>query len=362
MNHGDIDDLLINMNDNLDEAGKSKDPLKETERSPASPGYKPAEKKEIKEEKKERITKHNTPHEDLSFLDSIDSNKSTDGGEGFEEKPDEISEELPETGDNKKAEENIIEPATGDKQEAEFKAFEFILRGKRSWNTREPYIANINHEKLNADYQDLIKTFYFIKENIQEQVIQSEMKRAMFKFIRAPEKNVFEEYSEFINSRLSSLVADLAKNFSFPQEQLHLFIYHLGVITLYKIIISAFQDSKSGYCFKLLPGNSVVKYIPAEFIKQMILKWHNDNINSNDIPYDAIIEYNEVKRVISGFYMAEYEKCNKKLDDIMEKSNKNISKLDRDQIFKSKWDEWFGKTNIFVYNRFLDRTVFKMIK
>ena len=188
------------------------------------------------------------------------------------------------------------------------------------------------------------------------------MKRAMFKYIRNPEKDIIQEYTEFINNKLFSLTAELGNYFGFQKDKLHLFIYHLGVLTLYKIIIIIFQTDKIGYCFKLLADNNVVKYIPFEFIKEMILIWHNDNINSTVFQYDGIIEYNDLKRVVSRRYTSEYEKYNSKLDDLISKSNANISTFDREQIFKSKWDEWFGKTNIVIYNRFLERTIFKMVR
>jgi hypothetical protein len=357
MNSGDIDDLLVNVDENVDENPALKDdtskkllkeqePLKEEENPAAS------------------LKLHSTS--DLSYLENLDSDNSKNEDDDYEKKiKEELSLDQTEIAGEayEKKINDKIQPAAEDKDtEIKFTKVNFIIRGTRTWNIREPYIIPINNDKLDNDYNDLNKTFYFVKVEEKEQNIQGEMKRAMFKYIRNPEKDIIQEYTEFINNRLFSLTAELGNYFGFQKDKLHLFIYHLGVLTIYKIIIITFQTDKVGYCFKLLADNNVVKYIPIEFVKEMILLWHNDNINSTVFQYDGIIEYNDLKRVVSRRYTSEYEKYNGKLEDLISKSNANISTFDREQIFKSKWDEWFGKTNIVIYNRFLERTIFKMVK
>ncbi|MFH0975979.1 MAG: hypothetical protein V1874_09375 [Spirochaetota bacterium] len=350
MKYDDIDDLLINIEESQGQLKASKEEPAKKE-SPKKP-EKPAESSNI----------HETT--DLSFLENVDSNDPAEKNREFEESLKqavvESKDEEPDKSAEKKPEEKP-RPIKTEKQPA-FTSVVFKVRGTRSWNTREPYVIEISEEKLDSDYKDLTRTFYFIKEQDSEQAVQSEMKRALFKFIRGSGKNITDEYSAFIGSRLFSLVADWGTEFGFQKDMLHLFVYHLGVLSLYKILLLTFQSGKTGYCFKALTGNNVVKYIPQEFIKELILKWHNENINSNALQYDGIIEYNELKRVVSKKYSAEFEKINSRLDDLIAKSNLNVSPPDREQILKSKWDEWFGKINILIYNRFLERTIFKMVK
>jgi hypothetical protein len=384
MSYGDIDDLLINIDDNSDEnlkSGKLSEnasadassqegaSTKETEKSFSISDYHAEVAKErqhspIIEQKDNKIPSgiHN---EDLSFLDNIDSDAFSSeevfDSSGTNEELSETAEFEEKSGKDSKVDEEIDNKNIEKSAEKSREKVEFILRGRRSWNTRDPYNVNLSQEKLFADYEDLRRTFYFVSENAQEQAIHGDMKRAMFKFIRDPDKNIIEEYSEFIFKKMSQSFSGIAKNFDLPENKSLLFIYHLGISTLCKIILSLFQDSKTGSCFKLMTGNSVIKYMPSEFIKETAVKWHNEHIG-NDIQFDSILEYNELKRVVSKCYLIEYEKYNKKLDDLIVKSNLNIGRSDRDQLFKKKWNDWFGKINIFVYNRFLERTIFKAVK
>ena len=346
MKNDNIDDLLVNLDENPEGLPVSKSSSKSADK-PAIP------------------PKTSKPSE-LSFLDDIDSKTSSDEYNEYKDKlAKELSEAIQEVSDEDKEKEteesyNKKPAATAEKDKKILDKTEFIVRGTRTWNTREPYILTVIPEKLNIDYADMLKTFYFVKEEDKSSAVQGEVKRSMFKFIRDPEKNVIKDYTDFINSRLFSLTAEVGNNYGFQKEKLHLFMYHLGVSTLHKILIASLQTLKSGYCFKLLTGNNVVRYIPIEYIKLIIFQWHNNNIKDDNLPYDGIIEYNEMKRIVSRKYTSEYEKYNSKLEDLLAKSNINANKAEREYIFKGKWDEWFGKTNILIYNRFLERTIFKI--
>jgi hypothetical protein len=372
MKSGDIDDLLVNVDENYEGTPAAKETLKESSKELSKDKESLKEKDSVKDSTKGKEELINIAKSlaspkvyqasDLAFLENIDSDKTTEEYDEYEKKiKEELSLDHAEVSRKDSGKKEKIIKAEDDAK-IQFTKVNFILKGTRTWNTREPYVMPVDYDKLNNDYKDLNRTFYLIKEGENEQQIQGEMKRAMFKFVRNPESNIKQEYIEFINGKLFSLAAELGNYFGFQKDKLHLFVYHLGVLTLYKIIIITFQAVQIGYCFKLFADNNVVKYIPFEFIKEMILKWHNDNISSIDFPFDGIIEYNDIKRIVSRRYTAEYETYNSKLDALISKSNLSVSSFEREQIFKSKWDEWFGKTNILIYNRFLERTIFKMVK
>ena len=371
MNSDDIDDFLSNIDENFDESNASADSSKLDSSAEKNP-LKELNKESFKEIKLSNDVKEikNIPRthdtSDLSFLENIDPDVSGNNNEEYEKK---IKEELSQEQHGNKSEESLeksktVSPAVKpEDSENEIPEVNFIIKGTRSWNTREPYVLPVNHDKLKNDYKDLTRTFYIIKAQDKEQNIHGEMKRAMFKFMRdAGEKDILQGYPGFVIERLFLLTEELSNYFGFQKDKVNLFIYHLGVLTLYKIILSTFETSGTGYCYKIVADNKVSKYIPLEFVKEIVLKWHNENISNNDLPFDGIIEYNEIKRIVSGRYTAEYEKYNSKLDASVAKSNVTLSPSDREQIFKTKWNEWFGKKNILIYNRFLERTIFKMVK
>ncbi len=356
MKSEDLDELLLNIDGNEDEIALQK---KIQENKSGSSSVIQKQNNNLNQNSKDNI----------SFLEEIDSSTSNDYAEYNnipEEKlsPEDVSEILGTKSEQANKEVNeASEPITNNKSAIEFETVKFILKGTRTWNTREPYIAPVNTEKLKADHEDLNATFYFISEPGKESFIIGEMKRSMIKYIKGSRENITDDYSQFLINKISFHINALGSNFGFQGDRLYFFIYHTGVLTLHSIIMNEFKSSKIGYCFKLMAGNSLVKYIPSEYIKEMILKWHNDNFNNRDLPYDGIIEFNELKKQISSRYSEEVEKYNSRIETLTNQSNINTkSSAEREQFIKSKRDEFFGNSVILIYNRFLERTMFKSIK
>ena len=107
------------------------------------------------------------PSENLSFLDDIDNVKiesdesveydeeilRSDISEEFQEPSNELHKDGTDKSDDKPKKE-ILE---------KFETVDFIVKGTRTWNTREPYIAPLIYKKLESDYKSLNNTFYFIQ-------------------------------------------------------------------------------------------------------------------------------------------------------------------------------------------------------
>ncbi|MDY6968985.1 MAG: hypothetical protein SVR08_10090 [Spirochaetota bacterium] len=236
----------------------------------------------------------------------------------------------------------------------------FTVKGSRSWNTREPYTVQVDYKKLQKDYNDLKASFFFFQHRSKEPPQQREIKEAMIKYYRNGSKGISSEYGEFIFKSTYSLIQELGEFFNFHNGQLNLFIYHLGVLNLVHILNNLFSTSQFGDCLKLLPDKKVIKNLPSEFIKEKVLCWFEDNINIFDLSFDGINEFDEIKKIISQKYYSEVdrnkERLNSFINNIMSESDK---KIDKDKIFRSKWNDWFGMTNIIVYKRFVERTIFR---
>ncbi len=239
----------------------------------------------------------------------------------------------------------------------------FTVKGNRSWNTREPYTINIDSAKLRKNYDDLKISFHFIEKTDSDASSPGKIKIAMLQNIRGGGRNLTDRYKEFIYKTISLQVQEFSKIYGLKGDDLNLFIYHSGVLTFYRILFSSFHRLKIGTCYKRLSGNRIVKHFPDEYIKEMTLNWFEDNINIYNIPYNGIHEYNEAKRIVTSHYHSEVDKYNKKLDEIIIRLKLNLEKkFHREEYFRSKWDEWFGGANILVYNRFIERTIFKSLR
>jgi hypothetical protein len=236
----------------------------------------------------------------------------------------------------------------------------FTIKGTASWNTKEPYILKVDNAKLIKDYNDLERSIYFNNDIPDPVKVNGLVKRAMILFLRNPEQHIMNEYGEFIFKTISLKMNDLINYFGLPDKNSRLFIYHLGPFTIHKMLVEEFNSTGLGICFKLLPDNKVSRFAPNEFIKEKVLLWFESNINLLELEFDRVSDFNEIKRLINDKYLAEKsrneDKISKAADQYLAKTGKVI---DESALIRKKAAELFGENQIAVYNRFIDRTIFK---
>ncbi len=239
-------------------------------------------------------------------------------------------------------------------------AVKFTVKGTRTWNTREPYIISINNDRLKENYDDLAETIYFVDSPENESSIQGKIKLSLLRNISGDSKELVSKYKEFLYRLIINFINEISHSFPLKDEKQKLFIYHTGAYTLYRILIASLQSLKIGHCYKRIQDNRVTRFFPSEYIKVAVLNWYEDNINIFNLPFDGIHEFNDLKRIVTSEYYYELEKYNKKMDELVIKLNLSTDKkFNREEYMKNKWDEWFGSTNIVIYNRFIERTIFK---
>ena len=260
----------------------------------------------------------------------------------------------------------LDKPATADKIIGEpvpgtvAQPVKFTVKGNRTWNIREPYIININDDRLKQNYDDLSETIYFVDSPENETSIQGKIKLSLLRNISGASKELILRYKEYIYRSVIHITDELTDIYSFKGDKKKLFLYHTGVLTIYRIIIGHFQNFKIGQCYKRLPDKKVTKFHPSEYIKAALLNWYEDNINIFNLPFDGIHEFNDFKRIVTGKYYFELEKYNKHIDETIIKLKLNTDKkFNREEYARNMWDEWFGTMNIITYNRFIERTIFK---
>ncbi len=236
----------------------------------------------------------------------------------------------------------------------------FTVRGTNTWNTREPYLLKISRDTLSKDYDDLASSFYYSSEPENNTVQESAIKRTMIRFLSDTSKNIEAEYGEFIFKTIITQTQELCDFFDFRDESRNLFIYHLGPVTLYRALVSLFQHDRIGLCFKYLPGNRVVRYIPSEYLKEKILNWHEANINTLEIDFDKIQYFDEIRRTVLMKYNTELANNGRQLEEMILKLKLDQNpQFNKQEFFKSKWNQWFGTARIAVYNRFIEKSIFK---
>ncbi len=235
----------------------------------------------------------------------------------------------------------------------------FTVRGTRPWNTREPYVIRINADRLFKEKKELEESFYFIQRPIEEKALEGEVKRYMLIFLRDRSMNILDAYGDFILKTVFMKMQEIVAFFG-AEDILTLFAYHMGPYTAYQVLADAFASEGTGFCYKYAAGNKVVRHLPSEFIKEKVLEWFEHNVNVFDLPFDGIQEYENIRKMVSKKYFALVDESYKKLDELLTKTGAGRDpKFDKQALFKSRWKEWFGASNIVVYNRFLEKTIFK---
>ena len=233
----------------------------------------------------------------------------------------------------------------------------FKIPGTKSFNTKEPYLIQINNEKLDEEKENLKLSFYFISKKETDDSLHRNIRDNLMRFIRKPNENIQNKYSEFIYKIISLEIEKIIKYFLIEDGQNKLFVYHLGPLVLYKIISKIFEKNNIGFCYKQIKVNKSSKFFPENFIIETVLKWYTENINVLKLPFDSIQHLEAIKSLSEKKYQRELRIFNQKLFTINQKvgSQKRISS---EQLLLLKGEEWFGLSNIEVFKRFSDRTIF----
>ncbi len=274
---------------------------------------------------------------------------------------------LPAAGETREPEPSPVQPAepgprsesVAPRRDAPEAIPGFTVKGTRPWNTKEPYVVAVNREKLEEEEDDLVDSFLFVDRPISEEALQGEIKRGMLKFLTDRSLSIRDGYREFLMRRLTARIDDIAAFFDFSGDA-KLFAYHLGPSTVHRITVLEFNHEKIGQCFKYVSGNRGSRFLPQEFIKSAVLDWFEHNVNSFPLQFDSINRFEDIRKAVSRKYYAEVDAANRKLGEQIKKLGLDRDpKFNRDEYFKTRFNEWFTPAAIAVYIRFVDRTIFR---
>ncbi len=237
----------------------------------------------------------------------------------------------------------------------------FTVKGSKPWNTRDPYILPIDENVLLVEEEDIEYMVYYSKTSMNEEQIKAELRRALLKLTIDRQKyDIVAEYVEYINKKIISVLQEILEYFYINDTDQWLFYYHLGPQTICRIVLADMQLTGEGYCFSSRDGKKIKKLLPYEFIKKMSLEWCENNINNRDIPFDSVNALDLIRRQVSKKYYLEVDEFVAKIDSYLGTLDSEIlKKLDRRLFIKQKALQIYNPKQILIYNRFIDKTIFK---
>lgn len=233
----------------------------------------------------------------------------------------------------------------------------YTIRGTKSWNRREPYTIRVSKEGLRKDNESLQKSFMFVDAPLDHEALNHRIRQSIITFMRRPSAHIADQYADFIHKNIAAILQEITNNFKLDQRNERLFIYHIGPLTVHKLIRDTFSQKKYGYCYKHLPGNKASRFFPEEFIKDIVMKWFEENIHTLDLNFDSIQQYEDMKKIAARKYQNDLRTFNARLEQLNQKvgHDKTVS---RHRLFQMKGADWFGRTALEVYRRFIGSTIF----
>ncbi|HXK65968.1 MAG TPA: hypothetical protein PK348_06850, partial [Spirochaetota bacterium] len=199
------------------------------------------------------------------------------------------------------------------------------------------------------------------KTQLTDDQMKSELRRALLKLSIDKEKyDIVEDFIEFISKKNVSILHESVEYFDIPENDQWLFYYHLGPHTIFRLLLADIQISGEGYCFSSRDGKKIKKLIPYEFLKTIVLEWCDNNVNNRDLPFDSVNALDLIRRQVSKKYFSEIDEFVAKIDAYLGTLNpETLKKLDRKSFIKQKALQVYNQKQILIFNRFVDRTIFK---
>ncbi|MBN1499597.1 MAG: hypothetical protein JW982_05560 [Spirochaetes bacterium] len=235
----------------------------------------------------------------------------------------------------------------------------FSPPGKSVWNTKEPYVIFINREAYLRNVEDLHKSIYFTASTDDVKLMNANVKRAMLRNVSGSQKEITDDYYQFINNTIRDIYSVFSDKLEVKDSLIDLIVYHMGPENIFKIIKNIFDSDQIGLCFKEIGPNKLSRFTPDEVIKVHILNWFEETINTKDLPFNSIQDFNDLKSLVEEKYKDMLNLSMTKIDHAAELYLKQSGKvIDKNTLLRRKSRELFSLPMIFLFKRFLERTIF----
>ncbi len=175
--------------------------------------------------------------------------------------------------------------------------------------------------------------------------------------MRKPDRDMLEKYKLFLYQELLKELLEIDTVFLEKGRDEKELFYHIGPVTVEKILIAKFRHEKRGYCFCYTGSGKGIRLFPEETIKAVIMNWFNENIFSARIDFDNITLYDRVKRKVNEIYREDRKRFQMLLEKVNIRAGEGRSVAPA-RFLALKGEDIFGPVKLQVYRRFIGNNIF----
>lgn len=236
------------------------------------------------------------------------------------------------------------------------------LVGKKAWNQGKFYQLSYAKKDYEESLQK-IRSALFYSESAEDDKEKTIRKKIAINLARRNRLNILEDYLNFLFETVDKTINDLMDYFEIPMQNRVLFAFHLGAGHMAEMQKKYLSHHKMGICYYIVrgpAGNKIKKEFYPVMVEDSVKRYWESRINPayND-GFDNFWEFSRISDVVRQKYQNEVEIHRRKLDAIFAKMGTSKAALmQKENYFQDHFIDWFGLRNIYVYKRFVDRSIF----
>ena len=222
------------------------------------------------------------------------------------------------------------------------------IKGTKEWNQNDAYILFLKKADLHIEQ----KKFYsssFVTLNPSEN-ININLAAALIR--KNSGQGMAPKYTKMIQTLLDFIINNLfLKDFPYVTDDLHTFLYHIGPVVIYNIIVEDMNRRDFGFCH-YVEGNRIIKFFPDIILRKHIIDyWADKFFDLRSESVDGYIHYSKgisnIKESYKNFF--DFAASTRKRGD----AEKSL-----DNYMKENVGKFFGYRRAQVFKRFIPDSIF----
>jgi hypothetical protein len=223
------------------------------------------------------------------------------------------------------------------------------IKGTKDWNQNDSYVLFIQSKDL-VEEQKKFYTSSFVTLNPSEN-LNINLAAALVR--RNSGQALASKYTKMIQTLLEFIINNLfLKDFPYVTDDIHAFLYHIGPVVVYNIIVEDMNRRDFGFCH-YVDNNRIIKLFPDVILKKHIIDYWADHFF--DLKQDSVDSYINFSKGVSNI-----KESYKNFFDYAASTRKRgmNEKQSIEDYMRENVAKFFGYRRAQVFRRFVPDSVF----